>query len=353
VGSEFEYAAEAARKRGFGNLAELYDRMAAASNPVEPGKSEKPRICLVYTTSNWCEERLSRELASQFSGYDCRMVAGGDGTYLGFGDDIYLVRSIGRIPRSVPDWARKRIVAMIQSDRSFDSPSQYDRWSSAAVVVAQNRHLQERARSLGIVVHDQIIANGVNLEEFHPSGRCQDEFIVGASGNFSSDYFDEWKGFSRYIVPACRMAGVRLKWCGWKGTCPRFPDIPGEHIPLEKMGEWYRSLSCLVSMSKSEGCSGAVFEAMASGIPVISTKVGWHSDVCSDELIWANRPNDATPENVDASVKDLAMKIRALRDNRSICKLLGEKARAFAEQWPHSRISDQWRVIIGEIQSRG
>jgi len=94
-----------------------------------------------------------------------------------------------------------------------------------------------------------------------------------------------------------------------------------------------------------------IFEAMATGLPVISTRVGWHAENCTDELIWADRPmdGDSTPANRQAAIEALATKLVELKNDHAKCKALGARARAFAEQWPHSRIADMWRPILSNI----
>lgn len=118
---------------------------------------------------------------------------------------------------------------------------------------------------------------------------------------------------------------------------------------MEKMADWYRGLSCLVSMSKAEGCSGVVFEAMATGLPVISTPVGWHAENCMNEIMRAWRPEDQTPENDRKCIEALALQISRLKNDYKAARARGAAARAFAERWPHKRIADQWVPIIDSV----
>lgn len=364
--ADFKKAAESAKLRGLVHLEEMFLRMDKSLNAPEPAARPaygRKRISFVYYNPGWCDGRLSRELASHLTDYDTRfidhraMCANGK-DYMHFDDDIYLFRNAGRVGSLVPpEWAKKKTICMIESDRALDANIHIKIFNEAAVVVAQNEHLRDRARSLGITtVIDTIIANGINCDEFYPSEKMPEEFTVGVAGNFSIEAFDHWKGFSRYIIPACARAGVRLKWCGWKGQAALAPGMPGEQVPLDKMGDWYRSISCLVSMSVSEGCSGVVFESMASGIPVISTKVGWHGDNCSeisDGIIWQDRPKDETSENIEKTISELSDKLVMLKGlGPDALRKIGSGGRAFAEKWPHSRIADQWREVFSAMLSK-
>ena len=308
---------------------------------------KRPTICTAIHTEQWGDGRLIREISKFWTEYDVKIVNGSTESP-GFPDDIYLIRNPFQLsPVPVPNHSRRKIICMLESERPLLIPGCVVRYPYTGLVVSQNKFIRDRARSMGIPnVSDLIIANGVNLEEFRPAYWFPDEFTVGAVGNFSSREFDEWKGFGRYIVPACKMANVKLRWCSYGDRAFSLPGLVGKQIPIHEMGEWYRGLNCIVSMSRSEGCSCITFEAMATGLPVISTKVGWHGENCSDELIWIDRPKIPTPEDDEAAIRSLAGKIMALRDDRAACRSIGEKARAFAEKWPHSRIADQWRPIF-------
>jgi glycosyltransferase involved in cell wall biosynthesis len=240
---------------------------------------------------------------------------------------------------------------MLESERPLIQTEYLRRYNHASVIVAQNTKLRDMAREKGLDhVLNLTIGNGINTEEFTPARDYPEEFTVGASGNFSLEAFDEWKGFGRYIVPACKLAKVKLRWCSWKGQAFSMPKTVGEQVPLNMMNKWYHGLSCLVSMSKSEGCSGVVFEAMASGLPVISTKVGWHGDKCTDQILWAERPQEQTPYTDKVTIEELTHRILWLKNHPAAARAVGARARKFSEGWPHSRVADQWRRVFSTLR---
>ena len=356
---DYKKSADIARRRGLiyleGVFRQLHeDSKVPAFNPAVVPHWDRPRLCLLFNNKDWCDGRLSIELAKYLTEYDSRLCDRTDRHFVNYNDDIYIYRSAGRVSLALPkDWCHNHVLCIAQSERGLDDANFVERYKLAGLVVAQNKLIRQRCIDLGMDnVSPTIIANGINLAEFNPAQDFPEEFTVGASGNFSIPAFDDWKGFSKYIVPACRLAGVKLKWCGWRGQLSSAHGAIGEQIPLDKMGDWYRSLSCLISMSVSEGCSGVVFEAMATGLPVISTKVGWHGDVCTDELIWAHRPTHETKMSVTATIESIAIQLTELKENHAKCKAIGSKARLFAEQWPHSRIADEWRPILAELLER-
>ena len=340
-----------ATKRGQTHLAEMFRRMRLSLSAPKPGPDSdgRPRVCFVFTNKAWCDGRLSAELANHLSAdYKCRLVDKTDGGHFRYEDDIYIFRNVGRISTAPPPtWAEDRIICMLESLRPLQQYNCLRRYEYTSLVVAQNKTLRDAARAAGVKnVSDEIVGNGINCDEFYPAIDYPEEFTVGAVGNFSTQPFDEWKGFGRYIVPACKLAGVKLRWCGWEGRAHSLPDVDGEQVSLDRMNDWYRGLSCLVSMSVSEGCSGVVFEAMATGLPVLSTKVGWHGEMCSDEILWVNRPKEAAPEKDRVAIENLAGRILWLKNNQAAARAIGMRARGFAESWPHSRVALQWRDII-------
>ncbi len=353
-----EQAAKAeadARSRGQAHLADTFRRMrlALSSPKPKPDGDPRPRLGIVFNNPTWCDGRLSKEISSQLA-YDfrCRLLDKTATASFAYQDDVYLFRNVSRLGVTPPpDWARDRIVCMLESLRPLQQPSLVRRYEYATLVVAQNKDLRDRARALGVTnMSDVIIGNGINCDEFYPA-EPPVEFTVGAVGNFTSREFDDWKGFGRYVVRACKLAGVKLRWCGWQGGAYSLPGVQGEQVPLERMNDWYRGVSVLVSMSKSEGCSGVVFEAMASGVPVISTKVGWHGENCADEILWAHRPDDdfSSPAEEERAVQTLARRLLWLKNNPACARAIGLRGRAFAEKWPHARVADQWRSLLGEI----
>ena len=321
--------------------------MAKVIPPPPAPLHKRPSICMIVDHKGWCGERLSIELARHLKEFDCRIVRLGDREQLNLDADLYIYRNPCWINAvKLPEWAYKRIVCIVESHRSIDAGNGPP-LAKVLYVVPMNNGLMNKVSPFGRNnMWPHTIANGVNIEEFHPAEKFPDEFTVGCAGNFSLDYYDDWKGFSKYIVPACELAGVKLKWCSWGGKCQAIPGANNTQVSMDKMGEWYRGLSAFALMSKSEGCSGVTFEAMASGLPVITTKVGWHGENCTDEVLWAQRPVNETRAGITAAINGLADRLRQLKADYDFCVRQGKKARAFAIQHPHSKIADQWREVI-------
>jgi len=112
--------------------------------------------------------------------------------------------------------------------------------------------------------------NGVDEKLFQPAdqppGRSGD-LTIGWVGNpdYSHNGSYDHKGYYSIFLPAIkRMSGIRLKTA-----------LQGKaRIPHEQMPGFYRRLDVYVSVSASESSPNPVLEAMASGVPVITTAKG-------------------------------------------------------------------------------
>lgn len=101
--------------------------------------------------------------------------------------------------------------------------------------------------------------NGVDTEVFKPGpGRNGRPFTVGCACTHKHDWR---KGVNEFITPACKEAGVELK-VAWQDRKP------------EEMPKFYHEIDSYVCASSSEGMSISVLEAIASGLPIITTNVG-------------------------------------------------------------------------------
>ena len=115
-----------------------------------------------------------------------------------------------------------------------------------------------------VVVNPIYIPNGVDTELFHPK-----PVHVGWVGNKRDERHLEYKG-----VPLIEKA---VQLLNAKGGHYRFTTDPSHYprlIPQRELVGYYQSLDVLVCASKAEGCSNVVNEALACGVPVVSTSVG-------------------------------------------------------------------------------
>jgi len=119
-----------------------------------------------------------------------------------------------------------------------------------------------------------IITDGVDTKRFTPVPLEHFADIEKRTVRFGWVGNSKWsvtdlKGINTIIKPAIELLqaeGYKVELCT--------SDRQGGMIPHYKMPEYYRGIDCYVCASLHEGTPNPVLEAMASGLPVISTDVG-------------------------------------------------------------------------------
>ncbi len=121
-----------------------------------------------------------------------------------------------------------------------------------------------------------VIPDGVDLRLFQPQNlgrlekRAGDGLVVGWAGNsvWRQEQGDH-KGLKTILQPALQELASE-----GRPICGSFADRAVRHMPFENMPDYYASIDVLVCASDMEGTPNPVLEAMACGVPVISTDVG-------------------------------------------------------------------------------
>ncbi len=121
---------------------------------------------------------------------------------------------------------------------------------------------------------DTVIADGVDLELFTPgqaNGSARHPPVIGWVGNsgWGKSLNGDPKGYFRLFQPALEILkkrGVPVR--------SHVADPQVRRIPFDEMPAFYRDIDVLACTSAAEGTPNPVLEAMASGVPVVSTDVG-------------------------------------------------------------------------------
>ena len=124
--------------------------------------------------------------------------------------------------------------------------------------------------------------------------------------------------------------------------------IPYRHVHLEKyrdIAACYHALDLYIVASRQEGGPKAVLEAMASGVPLVTTRVGQAMDLVQHNRNgWMVDPGD---------VDGLAESVLDALGNPSRCASIVESARITAEQHSYDRQLPLWKEFFhGFVQSR-
>ena len=222
-------------------------------------------------------------------------------------------------------------------------------WKESRRVIANSQGLKELALKTNPKQPIQIIPNGVDIEEFHPAEAPGRDGLIFLT-------------VSRLI----QRKGLDLVIRAFAKVAPRSPAskliIVGEGnlrqeldalasslgianriqfrglLPHTEMPKIYRSADIFALASRNEGMSNAILEAMASGLPIITTATGGIEELIRDNGIVVPQ------EDVRALVG--AMEELARDEEKRIS--LGRRSRELAQKFSWSRVARAYVEIYRE-----
>jgi glycosyltransferase involved in cell wall biosynthesis len=134
----------------------------------------------------------------------------------------------------------------------------------------------------------QVITDGVDLNKFKPSNlkrfnnMANRNIVIGWVGNSKWGDHDkklkDAKGVNTILKPVIK----ELIKEGYKVEM-YFADRNERMIPHDKMSEYYNKIDLYICTSETEGTPNPALEAMACGVPVISTNVGVIKDLFGEK----------------------------------------------------------------------
>lgn len=164
-------------------------------------------------------------------------------------------------------------------------------FSSAAGFLAVATHIQDGLMVKIGIPNEKIIVepNGVDLTSFSPT----DRILVRKHLGISSDLFlitfvgtfNEMKGCKELVAAVEEMDGVALAMIGQgKRNFKSDKIIHKGRVSHEEVPKWLNAADIFVLPTREEGCSNAVIEAIACGLPIV-TSIGPHlEDIVDDDV---------------------------------------------------------------------
>jgi len=188
-----------------------------------------------------------------------------------------------------------------------------------------------------------VVSDGVDLEQFSPRrlDRYDDprdrQLIIGWVGTSSwGSETEDVKGVHTILNPAIEAANAR-------GSSFRrhFADRDFSYVPPSRMPQYYAEIDILVCSSKIEGTPNPVLEAMASGVPVISTNVG----VVADAFGPLQRRFLLPSRDVECMVRAL----EELDANRHLLRELSQENLKYIRGWDWSLRVESFRTFFTDV----
>ena len=194
----------------------------------------------------------------------------------------------------------------------------------SGVICVSTKNKQESI-TLGLTdeIKCKVIPNAVNKELFHEQDKSSRRHELGISENdfviAFVGWFNERKGSTR-VAEAIKQVGggVKSLFIGKGELDPQCDGILYKGmLPHEKVSQYLGTADCFVLPTLHEGCCNAVVEALACGLPVISSNLPFNWDILNETNSIMVNPN---------SIDEIADAIRTLRDDHSKRTLLAKGA---------------------------
>lgn len=214
---------------------------------------------------------------------------------------------------------------------------------------------QRVADAIGPQHSTTVIHNGVDSHRLGQSrsradvrasfGFSQEDFVLGYVGRFSRE-----KQVERIILAAAELPShFKVMLVGWGGGRQDLLDLANDRIPgrfaftcaAHYMGDYYQAMDAFCLVSREEGYSLALLEAMMCGRPAIVTPVGSVPEVILDRI------NGVVVPGTPSSIAEAA---RLLRSHPEWARAVGREARSYAEEHGHScKMVRQYEDLIERL----
>lgn len=208
-------------------------------------------------------------------------------------------------------------------------------------------------RSSGV----DVVYHGVNSQRFHPDNRARFRSELRRRfGNGENDFIaiyvgDLQKGAAAAIQAISRSPGVEL-WCVSASDTANYRALAGslgiegrvKYFPRTKnIEQFFAAADALVFPTLYDSFGLVITEAMASGLPVITS-----SEAGASELISTGIDGIVTQSAWDSS--EIASFLMALRDDPAQRARIGEAARKRIEHFTWDRTAEQTLAVYQALR---
>ena len=195
----------------------------------------------------------------------------------------------------------------------------------AGVVCASKKNYDE-SKNFGLITSQSntvIIPNGFRKEEFYPMdkyearnkmGIAPDVFVVAFVGDFN-----ERKGTARLSKALDRFDDVYSIFIGKGNIEPTCKNILFKGtVPHEQLVQYLNCADIFVLPTQAEGCCNAIIEAVACGLPVVSSNKPFNDEILDDS--YSIRIDENNIDEIAQAISDLKEN-RSFREQMSACAI--------------------------------
>jgi glycosyltransferase involved in cell wall biosynthesis len=294
---------------------------------------KRPKIALITEVNDWAFANIAKQLEKYLSKYfkfkiiamvdiedlnmlieltkDCELIHFFWRTQVAIFDDVYVKNNLN-ISTAVYDHLFLDSSSLSINKKIFKvSPNYY----------VSSEKLYNIYSNLSFCNKPKVIAeDGVDLNLFKPINieRLKDvsnrEIVIGWCGNSKwLSHIEDFKGVDTILKPAIEQLvheGYQIKMY--------FSDRNEKMIPHKEMVNYYSNIDLYVCTSKIEGTPNPILEAMACGIPIISTDVGIVPEVFGDkqkQFILKERSIECLKEAIKKIVSESKIFIELSEEN--------------------------------------
>lgn len=230
-------------------------------------------------------------------------------------------------------------------------------WKRAGQVISNSEGLRELAFRSVPRQEIGIIYNGINTDQFRPSveNKTQEKFFITPGATRTTDR----KGLNYLIEAIAKLAPkypqVYLKIVGdgnARGKLEQMVrDLKLEKnvefmgiVPHDKILPYYQEAKLFVFPSLNEGMSNGMLEALASGLPLISTNTGGASELVKEgENGFIIKFKDA---------QDIADKVEKLILDEDLLKKMALASRALAEKMSWESVAQKYFEVYKQVTKK-
>lgn len=206
---------------------------------------------------------------------------------------------------------KEKTIIGVNGEKYLSMPNVFaEAVENAAIVLVNSTKIYKDVTKKYPQAHVRLAHTGIDTDLFHPAKIYHNDFRVGWIGNPA-------RTLKRY--PLAEKAVLDLEKVTFRPLLFH-RDKPHLLIPHEEMPHYYNSLDCHLVVSTSESHSQQTYEAMACGLPAITTNVG-----CIDENVKHMENGILLP--VDCTIQEIRDAILLLRDDPALRERLGQNAR--------------------------